>query len=76
MNTHNNNEQNKEITINDIKAIKEFEHISDDDANEMVDSIKQLSLVMYQFQKQSIPALNVTKSNKLILHKREYKQVA
>ena len=72
-----NNEQKEPITINDIKAIKEFENITDDDAHQLVDSIKQLSLVLYQFQKQTIPTLKITNNTKLKLQrKEEYKQVA
>ncbi len=51
MNTSRKNETQEQITINDIKAIKDYESLSDDEAIEIMNTVKQIALILYNHQK-------------------------
>jgi hypothetical protein len=47
----NKKENNEDLTIEKVKGFKGFENISDDEANDIALSIKQFSLLAYNYYK-------------------------
>lgn len=76
MNNKTNNGLYDEITINDIKAIKDYENISDDQAIEIMNSIKQIALILYNQKKPFGNSKSTIVEDKILELKIVHKQAA
>jgi hypothetical protein len=50
----NDNEYNERLTVNELRKFRGFEEISDSEAENVIDSLVRLAMIMYNVNKEEL----------------------